>query len=146
MHPEQDETRSIKTTDKLNYRAVIQDKIIEYLNAIGTPNLEQAVKALRNSVYFEIPGLPFRTEILAKEKELKIKRVGSILTIVKSSRDEWLHPFKRIINMATVDEKFYMEYGEFLLELVARYDGLIGVKGFVELGDSVIVLNEEGDK
>lgn len=38
-----DKDRSIRASDKLNYRAVIQDKINKYLDAIGEPTLEKIV-------------------------------------------------------------------------------------------------------
>lgn len=143
MDEHDDKDRSIRASDKLNYRAVIQDKINKYLDAIGTFDLEKRVRSLRNSVFFEIPGLPFRSEILEKEKQLKFNRAVKIVYIVKSNRDEWIHPYKRAIHKATFDEEFYMELGEFLLDLVARHDGLMQVKGYVEIGEE---MNFEGDE
>lgn len=138
-----DKEGSIRRSDKLNYRDVIQNKINRYLDAIGTFELEKRVRSLRNSVFFEIPGLPFRSEILNKEKELRFNRAVKIVYIVKSNRDEWIHPYKRAIHKATIDEEFYMELAEFLLDLIARHDGLVGVKGFVESGEEE--KNDEDD-
>ena len=135
---EQDENRSIKSTDKLNYRTEIQSKISGYLNAIGTFDLEKAVSALRNSVFFEIPGLPFKTEILKKEKQLDFERDVRIVYIIKKNRNEWLHPYKRLIHQTAISESYNMDLGEFLLELIAQHDGLVGVKGFVETGGTEI--------
>lgn len=130
-----DKDRSIRASDKLNYRAVIQDKINRYLNAIGTPHLEDAVKALRNSVFFDIPGLPFKTSILKKEKELNDKRRDKIRAIAKQDCDELIHPFKIKINKSVINEEYYMELAEYLLELIAIHDGLVGVKGVVLTGE-----------
>ena len=143
---EDDKDRGIRGSDKLNYRLVIQDKINKYLDAIGTIYLEDRVKSLRNSVYFEIPGLPFRTEIIKKEKELKKIRTIKILYLVKRRRDEWIHPYKRAINKATYDEEYYMDLAEFLLDLIARHDGLMQVKGFVETGEEKKKYKDEKDK
>ena len=129
-----DKDRSIRASDKLNYRIVIQDKINKYLDAIGTLGLEQTVRALRNSVYFDIPGLPFRSEILKKEKELNDKRRAKIRSIAERDCDELIHPYKLKINKTTINEEYYMELAEYLLELIAVHDGLMGVKGFVETG------------
>jgi len=129
-----DEDRGIRASDKLNYRVVIQDKINRYLNAIGTEELESAVYALRCSVYFNIPGLPFRDEIKKKENELLREYVFKVIYLVKTHRDEWIHSYKRLINNATFKEKYFMDFAEFLLELIAIHDGLVGVKGMVEEG------------
>ena len=137
MEDEQEEaTRSIKTTDKLNYRTEIQSKISAYLNAIGTFDLERAVLALRNSVLFDIPGLPFRTEIVKKERQLMREYFYRVVYLVKSNRDCWIHPIKRDFYNSGFKEKHYMNLAEFLLELIASHDGLVGVKGFVESGES----------
>ena len=141
-----DKDGSIRKSDKLNYRDVIQNKINRYLDAIGTFDLEKRVRSLRNSVFFEIPGLPFRSEILEKEKRLRFERAVKIVYIVKSNRDEWIHPYKRAIHKATFDEEFYMELGEFLLDLIARHDGLMQVKGFVETGTERKKYKEEEDE
>ena len=79
---------------------------------------------------------------MEKEKRLRFERAVKIVYIVKSNRDEWIHPYKRAIHKATFDEEFYMELAEFLLDLIARYDGLMGVKGFVEIGSR----EEEGEE
>ena len=129
------EDRSIRSSDKLNYRAVIQDKINKYLDALGTRFLEDSVKALRNSVFFNIPGLPFRTEILDKEKILNDTRIIKIKNIAKRDCDELIHPYKIRINKSIINGEYDLELAEFLLELIARHDGLMGVKGFVEEGE-----------
>ena len=144
-YPDKDD-RSIRASDKLNYRAVIQDKINKYLDAIGTIDLEKRVKALKNSVYFDIPGLLFRTEIIKKENDLKFERAVKISYIIRRNRDEWIHPYKRKIHKATIDEEYNMELAEFLLDLIAKHDGLMQVKGFVETGEQMKHFKDEGDE
>jgi len=129
-----DDDRGIRSSDKLNYRVVIQDKINRYLDAIGTDRLEPAVNSLRNSVFFNIPGLPFRSEIMQKETQLFREYVFKVIYLVKTRRDEWIYPYKRNINDATFKEKYFMDLAVFLLELIAIHDGLMGVKGRVDLG------------
>ena len=128
------EDRSIRASDKLNYRAVIQDKINKYLEAIDSRDLGKAVKALRNSVFFNIPGLSFRTEILKKEKELNDKRRTKIKQIAERDCDELIHPYKIKKNKSIINEEYNMELAEYLLDLIAKHDGLMQVKGFVETG------------
>jgi len=142
---DEDKDRSIRASDKLNYRAVIQDKINRYLEAIETKVLDKAVKALRNSVYFNIPGLPFKTEILNKENELNDKRRFKIRQIAKNDCDELIHPYKLKINKTTINEEYNMELAEFLLDLIAKHDGLMGVKGFVETGEEKKKYKEEDE-
>jgi len=147
MSDEYDDTdRSIRSSDKLNYRVVIQDKINRYLEAIGTKFLGAAVMALRNAVFFNIPGLQFRTEILKKEKELNDKRRMKIRNIAERDCDELIHPYKIKINKTTINEEYYMELAEFLLELIAIHDGLMGVKGMVEEGGDMEEKYEEEEK
>ena len=130
-----DKDRSIRRSDKLNYRDVIQNKINKYLDAIGTPRLENTVKALRNSVFFDIPGLPFKTAILKEERKLNDTRRAKIKSIAERDCDELIHPYKIKINKSIINEEYYMELAEYLLELIAIHDGLVGVKGFVEAGE-----------
>ena len=132
---ESEENRSIKSQDKLNYKQVIQNNISAYLASIGTLNLEQCVKSLRNSVFFEIPGLPFQSEILKKEKELNDQRIAKIHAIARRDCDELIHPYKIKINKSIVNGAYDMSLGEFLLDLVAKFDGLMGVKGFTQTGE-----------
>jgi len=141
-----DKDRSIRASDKLNYRAVIQDKINKYLDAIGTPNLEKTVRSLRNSVFFDIPGLPFKTEILDKEKELNDRRREKIRLIAERDCDELIHPYKLKINKSIINEEYYMALAEFLLELIAVHDGLMGVKGFTEKGEEKKKYKEEDEE
>ncbi len=138
-----DKDRSIRASDKLNYRAIIQDKINRYLEAIDTRFLEKAVKALRNSVLFDIPGLPFKTEILKKEKELNEKRIAKIIQIARIDCDELIHPYKIKKHKSVINEQYYLELAEFLLDLIARHDGLMGVKGFTEKGEEKKKYDEE---
>ena len=138
-----DKDRSIRASDKLNYRIVIQDKINKYLDAIGTPLLENTVKALRNSVLFDIPGLPFKTAILKKERELNDKRRFKIKQIAENDCDELIHPYKIKINKSIINEEYYMELAEFLLELIAIHDGLMQVKGSVATGEEKKKYDEE---
>jgi len=145
-HDDFDKDRSIRASDKLNYRIVIQDKINKYLDAIRTIGLEQAVRALRNSVFFDIPGLPFRSAIVKKEKELNDKRRAKIRAIAERDCDELIHPYKLKINKTTINEEYYMELAEYLLELIAIHDGLMGVKGFVETGAERKKYKEEDEE
>ena len=131
------EDRSIRKSDKLNYRDVIQNKINKYLDAIGTDKLEPSVFSLRNSVFFDIPGLPFKSRILEKEQKLNDKRRDKIRKIAERDCDELIHPYKIKINKSVINEEYYMELAEFLLELIAIHDGLMGVKGMVEEGEDV---------
>jgi len=137
--------RSIRASDKLNYRAVIQDKINRYLEAIETKGLDKAVKSLRNSVYFNIPGLPFKDEILSKEKELNERRRINIRQIARNDCDELIHPYKLKINKTTINERYNMELAEYLLDLIAKHDGLMQVKGFVEEGEEKKKYKDEED-
>jgi len=147
MNGDDDKDRSIRVSDKLNYRAIIQDKINRYLEAIGTKFLDKAVRALRNSVYFDIPGLPFKTEILKKEKGLNDKRRSKIKQIAKQDCDELIHPYKLKINKSIINGGYNMELAEFLLDLVARHDGLMQVKGSVATGEEKKKYDEEtGDE
>ncbi|MBY8986823.1 MAG: hypothetical protein KGD61_00085 [Candidatus Lokiarchaeota archaeon] len=137
-----DESRSIRAHDKLNYRIVIQNKINDYLNSIGSLTLGQAVQSLRNSVYFEIPGLPFKSEIDKKERELMTDYHDNVMALIKQDRDSWIHPIKKLIADTTFRDKYFMDLAEFLLNLIAEHDGLMQVKGIVELGNTAVV--EEG--
>ena len=141
-----DKDRSIRASDKLNYRAVIQDKINKYLDAIGSPDLEKIVHSLRNSILFDIPGLPFKSMILKKELELNDERKEKIRAIARDDTDELIHPYKIKRNKSIINESYNMDLAEFLLELIAIHDGLMGVKGFVEEGEEEKTGEEKGDK
>ena len=141
-YDENDKSRSIRSHDKLNYRAEIQSRISNYLSAIGTFDLEKAVMALRNSVFFEIPGLPFKTEIIEKEKELMREYRDRVINLIENDRDMWIHPIKKAYWDSEFKEIHYMNLAMFLLDLIAKHDGLMQVKGNVELGNTAAV--EEG--
>lgn len=141
-----DKDRSIRRSDKLNYRDVIQNKINKYLDAIGTFDLGKRVQSLRSSVFFDIPGLPFKTAILKKENELNDRRRDKIKSIAKQDCDELIHPYKLKKNKSIINEEHHVALGEFLLELIAIHDGLVGVKGFVETGEPRKFLKDEEDE
>ena len=133
----EDQDRSVRTGDKLTYKIILQRKVDAALNALGSEALGKAVVALRTACFFNQAGLPFKKKIEAKLRELNAKRRDKILRIVNTSRDDWIHPIKRKIHCITLDEEYYTEELEFLIDMLASHNALLESKDFIEKGEQV---------
>lgn len=129
------EDRSVRAGDKLTYRVVLQNKVDAALNALGTDKLEHDVIALRTGMLFDMSGLPFRTKINKNLKRLKFEKAVKIRVIKRRNLSEWKHAGKRLINELTIDEEFYTQELEFLIDLLASHDALLQAKDFIEKGE-----------
>ena len=127
--------RSVKDSDKLTYRIIIQRKVDYALSCLHTEELENAVIAVRTACKFNQIGLPFKTKILDNLNELNSWRRDYVLDIVKKDRDEWIHPIKRKIHLITITDLYYTAELEFLIDMLASHGALLDSKDFVERGE-----------
>lgn len=129
------ENRAVKKSDKLDYRVVLQMKVDRCLSNINIADaFPRCVSALRAGMYFNIPGLPFRSKIQAAEKELKAKLLEEILPAIEDP-NIWYHPYKRNLAVADPFNRYDYYLMEFLIDLLAKHDALIAAKDAVETGD-----------
>ena len=133
MHDDTD--RGVRTSDKLTYRIILQNKVNAALDALGTDKLEPSVISLRTGMLFDMPGVPFRTKINKNKKKLKFEKAVKIRMIQRLHPGDWKHAGKRLIHELTLDEEFYTDELEFLIDLLATHDALMQPKGYVESGD-----------
>jgi len=127
--------RSIRTKDKLDYRLVLQRKVEFAVDCIGTGKLPDAVMRLRKAMYFQTPGLPFKSDIDAKEKELKNIWIKKLIKLRVLHPNDYFHPYKN--NIITVDYEmdYYEDLLEYLIDLLAKHDALIMSKDYTESGE-----------
>ena len=128
--------RSVKTSDKLSYKLVLQRRVDYALSCLDTPMLEDAVISLRTACYFNQVGLPFKDEIDANLKVLNDWRMEYLLAIVKRDKDEWYHPIKRKINLMTITDIYYTKELQFLIGMLSSHNALLEPKDFVETGST----------
>jgi len=129
-----DSGRSIKQSDKLNYKHVIQYHILECQKALGKTYYDDKVNALTDSIYFDIPGLNFRTRINEFIGKIDFERRVLIRCKERLNKNEMEHPIRRLLVEYDVDEKYLRRLNRFLVQIIAEYQGLIGMKGMVEEG------------
>ena len=141
-----DKDRSVRASDKLTYRIILQNKVNAALDSLGTDRLEKAVVALRTGMLFDVPGLPFRTKINKNLKKLKFEKAVKIAVIKRLHPGDWKHAGKRLIHELTIDEEFFTDELEFLINLLAEHDALLQPKGFVETGTEQKKYDEEEEE
>ena len=129
-----DTNRAIKSSDKLNYRHVIQFHILTCQRYLGDMKYGDKVEALQDCIYIDIPGLPFRTKIDKAESKFDFERRVEIRLRERLNPNEMKNPVRRISITTSINEKYYKKLNRFLVQLIAEYQGLLGMKGLVEEG------------
>lgn len=127
--------RSIRTRDKLDYRLVLQRKVEFAVDCIGTDKLPGAVLRLRKSMFFETSGLPFKSDIARKEKELRIIWIKKIIRFKVLHPNAYGHPYKNIMETVDYEMEYYEDLLEYLIDLLAKHDALIMSKDYTESGE-----------
>jgi len=135
--------RGVRTSDKLTYRIVLQNKVNAALDALGTIYLGGRVVSLRTGMLFDMSGVPFRTKINKNLKWLKFERKVKVGVIKRVHPGHWEHMGKRRFYELTLDEEFYTEELEFLIDLLATHDALMQPKGYVESGEDTELIKDE---
>ena len=126
--------RAIKSSDKLDYKQVIQFHILGCQRAIEKTYHDEKVEALKDSIYFNIPGLPFKTKIDTMESKLEFERQVEIRYRERTNRNEMKHPIRCGLFIRSINRIYYKKLNRYLLQLIAEYEGLIGMKGNVKIG------------
>jgi len=139
--------KTIKPSDKLNYKQVIQYHALECQRAIGKTYYPNKVEGFKECIYFDIPGLFFKTKIDKYIKKLNFTKAVIIRCRERINKNEMCHPLRRLIVEWDVEEWYYRKLNNFLLQLVAQYKGLLDMKGLVEEGmDQDIEIKKENKK
>jgi len=129
----EDIRRNVKKSDKLNYRTILQLKVDRCLSSINMTDFPQAVSALRAGMFFDVPGLPFRTEIKEAETILNKELVKDLMPAI-SDPNTWYHPYKRKLAIADPINNYNYRLMEFLIDLLAKHNALIAADEHVETG------------
>ena len=129
-----DTGRAIKASDKLNYKHVIQFHILTCQRYLGDMKYGDKVEALKDCIYFDIGGLPFKTKIDEAVSKFEFERRVEIRLRERTNPNEMKNPVRRISVITTINERYYKKLNRFLVQLVAEYQGLLGMKGLVEEG------------
>jgi len=128
--------RSVKTSDKLTYKNVLQRRVDYALSCLGSLMLEDAVISLRNACYFNQVGLPFKTEIDKNLKKLEFEKAVKIGVIKRLHPGHWEHAGKRIQYEYALEEEFYTSELQFLIGMLSSHNALLEPKDFVETGST----------
>lgn len=137
IDPTDEQSRSVRTSDKLSYRVLLQNKVDMALNSMGTEFLGVRVLALKTACYFDQSGLLFRTLIDKKVAELNKEYIAKVLQIVKNDRDEWLHPIRKHIHKLYLNEWYFTTLLEYIIDMLASHNALLESKDYVESGEPV---------
>ena len=129
-----EEIRKLKDKDQLKWNLILQkyaDLCLRYRYfKILFPKL---VDSFENAMYYDVPGLPFKTKIDRYNLEMHYYYYYE-KRILMSDRDIWYNIVKREGLMDELTYKYALKKLTFLIQLLARYGGLQEVKGFVEEG------------
>lgn len=133
----------ISTPDKIAYKNTLQLIINRALLSMTTTHLHNEVKALETALYFDVEGLNFKKEIDGFKEDLRKLTLEYIEQVIKDKDNGiYYHPtcFEDLNfrDKSATKKKAYFFYWEkllnFLLDLVAKRDGLLKSKQFVEEG------------
>lgn len=127
--------RSVKASDKLSYKLVLQRRVDYALSCLDSPMLEDAVISLRTACSFNMVGLAFKDEIDANLEVLNKWRLDSIIAVVTVDRDQWYHPLKKKILLMGIMDVYYTKELQFLISMLSSHNALLEPKDYVETGD-----------
>lgn len=127
-------SRSITSRDKLTYKMVVQSRVQLCLSSRGTLSFPRNVQALKSSIYFDVEGLKFKTDIRAKEFELGERMKDYLLSIEDSVPGTLTHPIRREFFYLKAKTKYHEDLFEYLVDLLATSKALFQTKDFVEMG------------
>ena len=105
-----------KIDNKIGKNQVIQYMVDKCRESSGTLNFIKRVKMLRNFVLLEIPEL--KSDILEKEKQLKLEAKLKVMKLFKENPDEYIHPAKRMMHDIDINEDSYEELDAFLNSII----------------------------
>lgn len=129
-----EEIRKLKDKDQLKWNLILQKHADFCLRfryfKILFPRL---VDSFENAMYYDVPGLPFKTKIDKYETEMHAPFYYET-RILMNNRDIWYNAVKREGLMDDLRYKYALKRFDFLIQLLAQYGGLQEVKGFVEEG------------
>ncbi len=127
------EDRKVSKKDQLTYRTSIQKRVDRCLDSIDRDYFPRRVKAFRASIYWTVPGLPFKDRIDVKEKELR-KSYEKEIEPYKNNRSIWHDPLMKQYFNFRPHYNYHYRLFEFLMMLLAEHDALIRAKEWVEEG------------
>lgn len=130
-----EDIRSVKDKDKLSYNLLLQkhaDLCLKYWANII--NLPVTVDAFKAALFFDVPGLQFKSRI--EEFELKDIFIPQYIEIcvLKSDRDIWHNPIKKEGLMEMLNFRYAKKRYNFLTQLLAEHSALMAAKGYVVEG------------
>lgn len=137
MDYEEDQTlrdRSVSRKDELNYRVTIQNIIDRCFRTMGSFSMITHVEALRMALFFNIPGLPLRNQILEVEKKLDKELLERSNNYKREMGREFYGNANRAKLKLKLTEWYWNTKLEYLLNLLAQHDALLKPKDFVEEG------------
>lgn len=146
----EDTSRSVSKKDQIPYRTTIQKIVDRCLFLMDTRNIHRAVNSLRKSIYFNMPGLPFKDRIDEFKKKLHktmidfedklIQRYGKEGSIYykPETYEELTRRDKRRFKIESYFKEYQEEWLTFLIGLLAEHEALLRAKGYVEKGYEVI--------
>lgn len=139
MSNENNKDRSVSKKDELLWRLTVQPIINKCLENMWNFDLARHVMSYREALFFNISGLPFKTEILKKEKELnelKEKKIEEEKQkyIERDEEREYYGTIKLHNFNVRIHRWYWTTFFEFLQDLIARHDAWVKAKGYVEEG------------
>lgn len=130
----EEKLRSIRPSDKLGYKFVLTQKVNECLCHVGQPDYGQKVLALKDAMYFDLPGMPWKTLIDKEIHKLKKEMSDVITEAIEKNPGEWAYPWVRMPILIDVWEQYYHCLMEFCIDTLARFNALIEPQDFVDRG------------
>lgn len=133
----------IATGDKITYKNTLQFFINRCLASLHTNYLHRGVSALESALYFDIEGLSFKSEIDNFKKQLKVNTRDYVSNRISQCNNNLYYKPKTFDDLNFRDKSvikndayfyYWSELLHFLLELVAKRDGLLKSKQYIEEG------------
>lgn len=126
--------RSIRPSDKLGYKFVLTQKVNECLGSIGTVYYGKKVLSLKDAMYFNLPGMPWKTLIDKEILRLRKQMSEVIIEAVTKNPGEWAFPWIRQPILLDVWTQYYHCLMEYCIDVLARFNALIEPMDFVDRG------------
>ncbi len=130
--------RNVRPSDKLSYKLILASKVNDCLTHVNEPDFREKVMGLKDSMYFDLPGLPWKKLIDQRIKELDVEYKTAIRKAVSEFAYELAFPWNRIPALDDLQKQYYHYLMQFCIDVLARFNALVEPTDFVDRGDEFI--------
>lgn len=111
--------------DKLTYKNVITNVIMQYLHSYGDFSSQKAVKKIKSAIFFDVTGYKLRSKIREFEQDLLLEREKKVEFEKKKLGRQFYGRANHARFMLRLEQWYWDSYFDCLLQLLADHNLLV---------------------